>query len=224
MIVSGVVLAGGASRRFGSDKLAAPIDGVPLLGHALRALTGIVDEIVVVIAPDRARPELGPFGRPVRFVTDPERFGGPLVGLRTGLGAARGSVVLVVGGDMPWLVPGVLRLLVDRAPAVLADAAGVSRPLPCTLDRATALVAADELLAVGERRLRALLARLEAVALARADWQGEDPGALTLVDIDERRDLSQNERDPDPAIGVSWEEEPGPVREEGDRRSRSNRA
>ena len=211
MIVSGIVLAGGASRRFGGDKLAEPINGVTLLEHAVQALAGIVDEIVVVTAPGRAPPALGPLGRPVHFVTDPERFGGPLVGVRTGLGAARGSVVLVVGGDMPSLVPDVLRLLVDRAPAVLADGAGVIRPLPCALDRTKALLAADELLAAGERRLRALLTRLGTVTLARTDWQDEDPGGWTLVDIDERRDLPRNERDPDLAIGVSREEEP-PVR------------
>jgi molybdopterin-guanine dinucleotide biosynthesis protein A len=191
VILSGIVLAGGASRRFGGDKLAEPIDGVALLQHALQALAGVVDETVVVIAPDRAPPRLGASdpGRRVRYVADPEPFGGPLVGVRTGLRAAHGSIVLVVGGDMPSLVPGVLRLLVARAPAALADAAGVARPLPCALDRALALAAADELLAGGERRLRALLGRLATVALARTAWQAEDPDGLTLVDIDARSDL-----------------------------------
>jgi molybdopterin-guanine dinucleotide biosynthesis protein A len=226
VIRSGVVLAGGASRRFGTDKLAEPIDGVSLLGLAVRALAGLVEEIVVVVAPDRPPPSLGPNdpGRQVRFVADPERFGGPLVGVRTGLAAARGSIVLVVGGDMPSLVPALLVLLLDRAPAALADPAGVLRPLPCALERTAGLAAADELLAGGERRLRALLARLGTAALPWTDWRAEDPGGLTLVDIDVRSDLPRKSRDPDLSIGVPREEEPGPVGEEEDRGSRGNRA
>jgi molybdopterin-guanine dinucleotide biosynthesis protein A len=212
MTVSGIVLAGGASRRFGRDKLAESIDGITLLERAIRALTGIVDEVVVVIAPDRAAAIPGPPmpGPVIRYVHDPEPFGGPLVGLRAGLLAAAGSTVLVVGGDMPFMVPGVLRLLVDAAPAALADAAGVLRPLPCALDRATALPAADELLAGGERRLRALLTRLGTMSLARAEWHSQDPGGLSLVDIDEPGDLPRKPRDPDLSAGVSQEEEPGP--------------
>jgi len=76
--VSGIVLAGGASRRFGRDKLVEPIDGIPLLERAVLALAGLVEEVVVVIGPDRAAPHLGSIGRPVRYARDPEPFGGPL--------------------------------------------------------------------------------------------------------------------------------------------------
>jgi len=187
--VSGIVLAGGASRRFGRDKLVEPIDGITLLERAVLALAGVVDEVVVVIGPDGAAAQLRSVDRPVRYARDPEPFGGPLVALRTGLAATRGPIVVVVGGDMPWLVPGVLGLLVDRVPAALVDPAGMLRPLPCALDRAAALVAVDELLAGGERRLRAVLARVGSSALPWADWQVLDPGGLTLVDIDEPGDL-----------------------------------
>jgi len=192
---SGIVLAGGASRRFGGDKLAEPIAGVSLLSHAVRALGGIVDEIVVVVAPDQAPPTIDAAagGPPVRLARDPEAFGGPLVGLRTGLAAAQGATVIVVGGDMPSLVPAVLELLLRPSPrvlaAALADEAGRLRPLPCALDRAAALALADELLAGGERRLRALLTGLGTVPLPRAEWATIDPAGLTLRDVDERSDL-----------------------------------
>ena len=187
---SGIVLAGGASRRFGGDKLAEPIAGFSLLERSVGALAGLVDEIVVVLAPDRAEPDLRTGGATaIRYVADPEPFGGPLVGLRTGLGAARGSTVLVVGGDMPSMRPAVLEQLLRRAPAALADQAGVLRPLPCALSRDLARAAAEVLLNGGERRLRALLAELGTAALPWVEWQSNDPDALTLVDIDERSDL-----------------------------------
>jgi molybdenum cofactor guanylyltransferase len=70
MSVLGVVIAGGRSSRFGSDKALALLDGQPLIAHALAALRPHVDALAVagraltgVIAiPDRPAPGLGPMG------------------------------------------------------------------------------------------------------------------------------------------------------------------
>jgi molybdopterin-guanine dinucleotide biosynthesis protein A len=193
---SAIVLAGGASRRFGSDKLVARIDGATLVERSISALADLVDEIVVVIAPGREAPQLAPSGpvAPIRFVTDVVPFGGPLVGLRTGLAAAAGERVLVIGGDMPSLVPAVLALLLGRPPAALADSTGALRPLPCSLERQAALESAEALLAGGERRLRALLATVATTAVPWPDWQALDPAGLSLIDIDVPGDLHRTPR------------------------------
>ena len=217
--VSGIVLAGGASRRFGADKLAAVIDGVTLLDLAVQSLSGIVGEIVVVVAPGRPLPDIGPaidrgeaggHLAELRLATDPEPFGGPLVGLRSGLLAARGSRVIVIGGDMPSVVPAVLVLLGERAPAALADDEGILRPLPCALDRAPALTVAERLLGGGERRLRTLLAELGVEPIPRAEWAPADPAGASLLDVDEPADLPGSSRAPTSRSGPWREEEPGP--------------
>jgi molybdopterin-guanine dinucleotide biosynthesis protein A len=141
------------------------------------------------------------------------KFEGPLAGIHTGLAAARGSKVVVVGGDMPSMVPSVLALLVERVPAALADDTGVLRPLPVALQRTTALALAERLLIRGERRLRALLTELGTVAVPRSEWAAEDPEGLTLVDIDEPADLTDfklKRQGSDLAIGALRREEPGP--------------
>ena len=69
-IALGAVLAGGESRRFGSDKALAMLDGVPLIDHAARALSGHVERVVIIgrehgewqSAPDRPDTSLGPLG------------------------------------------------------------------------------------------------------------------------------------------------------------------
>jgi molybdopterin-guanine dinucleotide biosynthesis protein A len=210
--VVAIVLAGGASSRFGSDKLAAPLDGRPLLHHALEAVAAVAGRIVVVIAPEAPAPSV-PEALAARVVVarDAAAHGGPLAGLATGLAAdataggdgarrtagAEGParLALVVGGDMPTLVPAVLRLLVDRLAADPSRAAmtlATSRPapLPMAVRPAAARAAIEAILASGGRR--SLLALLEAVPSAAApgdDWRRLDPTAATLRDIDTPADL-----------------------------------
>jgi molybdopterin-guanine dinucleotide biosynthesis protein A len=107
---AGIVLAGGRSRRFGGDKLAAALpDGRPLLRHAVQAVAAACATVVVVLGPDTPDPDWMPDG--VRIAHDAEPFGGPLAGLVAGLEAIDDEIAVVVGGDMPSLSPAVLRLL-----------------------------------------------------------------------------------------------------------------
>lgn len=190
--IGGIVLAGGRSTRFGRDKLAEPIDGRPLLDRAVRAIQDVANDVVVVVAPgaDRAVPA------GVRVVQDPRPFEGPLAGLAAGLAAlhATNDIALVVAGDMPALVPAVLRRLVvalaDGADAAqLADPAGTSRPLPIAVRREPAADAARALLDSGERRLRMLSKRLSTVTLQAGEWTVDDATAGSLRDVDRPGDL-----------------------------------
>ncbi|TMC75972.1 MAG: hypothetical protein E6J15_06595 [Chloroflexi bacterium] len=55
---SGILLAGGASRRFGRPKLTEPLDGAPLFHWPLRALLASCEDVVIVLAPDAPDPPL----------------------------------------------------------------------------------------------------------------------------------------------------------------------
>jgi molybdopterin-guanine dinucleotide biosynthesis protein A len=201
--VAGIVLAGGRSRRFGSDKLAVLLrDGRPILAHAVGALEGLCDEVVVVIAPDAPEPE----GLPpsTRIVRDPESFGGPVVGLSSGLAAVQAERVLVVGGDMPRLVPGVLGLLIqalDDQPAVDvvrleppralgADLPEVQPTLPSVFRRTAAVGVVNAALVAGDRRLRGVFERMRVGVVPEAVWRRLDPEGLTLTDVDRPQDLA----------------------------------
>jgi molybdopterin-guanine dinucleotide biosynthesis protein A len=190
---SGIVLAGGRSSRFGGDKLAAVVDGVPLLDRAIAAVGEVAGEILVVgrtggVAHDRR----------VRFVNDPAPHQGPLAGLTAGLAAASHERAVVVAGDMPFLDPAVLRMLLadlgDIASGPEAVALGLGpthspQPLPIAvrrsiLDRAAATVAG------GERSLGQFVARLRLHVIPEPAWRAADPAARSLVDIDVFSDLS----------------------------------
>jgi len=190
--IGAIVLAGGRSSRFGRDKLEEPIDGRPLLDHAIEAVRAVATDIVVVAAPD-ANPDL-PDG--VRLAHDPVAYEGPLAGLAAGLAALDPAVdrLIVVAGDMPTLVPAVLRRLLDTV-ASGPDAAVLGRdgdtpPLPLALRRRRAQAAVGPLLDAGERRLRAVPQALETEVIPEARWRLDDPAAATLRDIDTPGDLS----------------------------------
>jgi len=194
-----IVLAGGRSSRFGSDKLAAVVDGEPLLHRALHGVARLPasDDIILVIGADAPVPPLPPgLGACVRVVRDPEPFGGPLVGLRAGLeGLADDAIVVVVAGDMPTLRAPVLRLLVDALAAdPMVDAALLAHegpaPLPVALRAGPALRTADAALADGRRSLRSLLEAMRVARVPATAWRALDPDADTLRDIDTPADLA----------------------------------
>jgi molybdopterin-guanine dinucleotide biosynthesis protein A len=190
--VTGVVLAGGASRRFGGDKLTANLGGRPLLHHAIERLLEVCDEVVVVLPPAGDEPAV-PAG-PVVFTRDEAEHEGPLAGLAAGLAVVRTERAVVAGGDMPGLEPDVVRELLRASEetgavaAVLSDG-GDGRPLPCVIRNEPALRAARRLLAAGRRRLRDLQAEVSTVVVDEATWTALDPERRTLVDVDEPSDL-----------------------------------
>ncbi|MGR9093213.1 MAG: nucleotidyltransferase family protein, partial [Gammaproteobacteria bacterium] len=51
--IVGVLLAGGASARFGGNKLTAQVDGCAIGLLAARTLAAVTHEIIVVVPPDR---------------------------------------------------------------------------------------------------------------------------------------------------------------------------
>jgi molybdenum cofactor guanylyltransferase len=189
---SGIVLAGGRSTRFGSDKLGASLDGIPLVRRAVDALAAVTTSVIVVVPPGVERDDLP---GDVTVAHDLQEGEGPLAGLHTGLLAAvRTDQVVVAGGDMPALQPSVLRLLLDTLDEASVDASALAdgdrpRPLPMALRTWPAADAVHTLLHAGRRRLRDVLDASRTAVIDEETWTALDPGRLTLRDVDEPGDL-----------------------------------
>lgn len=184
---SGVVLAGGVSRRFGRDKRSALVDGVPLLQRAVAVVAAACDDVAVVTHPQRPIPDDVVLPGHVEVLVDDGR--GPLAGLIAGLDHARHDRVAVLGGDHPWAAPTTLIAALDRLAdrdhldAVIADD-GRAQPLVGAYRRHVATIAARRLDA-GDPRLVELLSHL---VVDRATDLPEL--ARSVADVDRPADLA----------------------------------
>ena len=115
----GVVLAGGRGRRIGGDKAVVSLAGRPLLSYPVRAMLGVLDQVVVVAKPSTVLPALGD----VAVWEEPEQPSHPLVGIAEALRRADGGWVLVCAGDMPLVPVELLASLVSLAEASESAAA-----------------------------------------------------------------------------------------------------
>ncbi len=189
--IGAIVLAGGRSSRFGGDKLAELIDGLPMLDRAVGAVQAVASDVVVVVAPDAVRAV--PAG--ARLIHDTDAFQGPLAGLAVGLAALEPDIdrAIIVGGDMPFMVPPVLRVLIDSlgdgVTGAILGGLGERDLLPMAVDRHAAGAAAAAILTTGERRLGLLRNSLQFRLLPEATWRVLDVAGATRRDIDTPFDL-----------------------------------
>jgi molybdenum cofactor cytidylyltransferase len=125
MAIHGIVLAAGASHRFGQNKLLIPLGGHAVLYHALQAaLTAPLDPVILVLGYecDKALQALEELrGSPkLRVLKNSHWAQGRAESLKLGLAAvpahAPGAVVLL--GDMPLVTPA---LIARVAQAFLRD-------------------------------------------------------------------------------------------------------
>jgi len=189
----GVLLAGGAARRFrGMPKGLALVDGIRIADRALAALRGATDRQVVVANDPRA----ARWFPTVPIVQDAEEGLGPLHGLRTALASAEDAPVLVVAWDMPFVTASLLSTLRaegERGATAAVPVAGTPpRPEPlCAYYAAGALATCDALLGRGERRAAALLEALPGAITVGANALAMlgDPARL-LLSVDTLEDLA----------------------------------
>jgi molybdenum cofactor cytidylyltransferase len=186
-VIAGIVLAAGAARRFGSQKLLAPVGGVPLVRRTVEGLLeASLDEVIVVVGSDAVAVGEALVGLSVRTVTNAAYATGMSSSLRAGLASLLPATdaALVALADQPGVAHVVNRLVeryhVDR-PAIVAPLyRGAQRGNPVLFDRSLF----DELRAVaGDEGGRSVVAR-DPLRVALVEFAEEMPG-----DIDTPSDL-----------------------------------
>lgn len=113
-----MLLVGGASRRFGSPKALAEVDGETLADRGRRVLAAACEEVLVV----------GKAGElPFDVIDDAAEVRAPIAGVVAGLKAAANDVVVFLPVDCPRVTPELLRALGDACRDAAVPQTG---PLP----------------------------------------------------------------------------------------------
>ncbi len=100
--LSGIVLAGGLSRRLGRDKAVEPFGDEPLIARVIGRLSTLTNETVVVVNNEARGAEL-PLPDEARVAVDIYPESGSLGGIFSGLTAANNDWGFIVACDMPFL-------------------------------------------------------------------------------------------------------------------------
>ncbi len=184
-MVTGAVLAGGASRRFGRNKALEPFGEKRLIDHCVESLRQHCDPVLVVAN------DLSPY-HDVRatLVRDVIPHQGPLVGIYTALLFSPRQWVLVKATDMPFWVPELVALLFEAregVDVVVPMVADRYEPL-LALYRRRCLPAIAATLQGERRRIIDFFRNVKVRAISEIEWRSADPEGLSFSNMNTPED------------------------------------
>jgi len=174
--VTAAILAGGASSRMGTNKALLLVDGVPIISRTYQILARLFREVIIVTN----MPEEYAF-IPCRKVPDIHPGYGSIAGLQSALAHSTFSRTFVTACDMPYLNPGLIRLLCtvdETADAVVPlNSEGLREPLHAVYARSS-LPAIDTAIAANDRSILHILDHVQ-TRLVGQDETGNTAGDST---------------------------------------------
>ncbi|MDP6422230.1 MAG: molybdenum cofactor guanylyltransferase [SAR202 cluster bacterium] len=199
--ITGVVLAGGMSRRLGRNKALEQVAGRPLISRVLDSLAEVADQAVVVFGDTDRSDE---FGLPswAHGVLDVYPGKGALGGIYSGLNASRTDWCIVVACDMPFLNLRLLDLLLDNRDgydAVIPYLDDRPEPTHAAYSR-TCLPHIENRLDLDQLKIASFFGDVRINRFPQSEVEAIDPDRLsffnvnTQADLDRARTLAASER------------------------------
>ncbi|MEM1563073.1 MAG: molybdenum cofactor guanylyltransferase [Candidatus Bathyarchaeia archaeon] len=196
---SAIVLAGGASKRFGYDKGLAPLAGKPLIMHVLDALDNIVEEKIIVVSSEKQAEKITKILKlDVKIAIDQSKFQSPLVGALTGFKEARGEYALLLPCDTPLVSREILSLILElcmgKNAVVPRWPNGYIEPLHAAYRVKPALEATEATLKEAKLDLRSMVERLRNIRyVSTLVFQQFDPKLKMFFNVNTPLDLKKAE-------------------------------
>ena len=193
--VTGVILAGGKSRRMGENKALMRLGDDSLIGHVIRRMRLITDELLLVTNNPFEYTHLG-----VPMHGDILPGTGALGGIYTGLMHASHDAVLCVACDSPFLEPKLLAYLVSvlgEYDAVMPETFAHHNDTQITLQTLCAayskrcLPIIELMLRESELRVHALQERAYLNRISSEIWKAFDPKGMSFLNINTPEDFER---------------------------------
>lgn len=186
--VTGVLLAGGKSRRMGEDKRYLVVGEQTLLERGLAVLRSIFQEVLVVIAQDSP-----PLDIDARVVRDLVPDCGSLGGVYTGLAEATTPYIFVVACDMPFLDPVVIAQFTSRrasADIVMAKLAARVHPMHALYSK-RCLPVVEQMVRARQLKIQEMVSHPSLLVryVTEADLRTIDPSGRSFQNVNTPADL-----------------------------------
>ncbi len=185
-MITGVVLAGGTSSRYGRNKALDEFHGERLVDRCVAQLSHHTRQVMLIAN------DLSPYySTKATLVQDilPQR--GPLGGILTALVFSPHDWVFVKAADMPFLSPGLFPLMMELMGAhdvVVPVNNGHYEPLLALYHR-RCLAAVLRTLQREEHRVVASYKKLKVRVMTEKHWQRVDPEGISFRNINTRHDM-----------------------------------
>ena len=190
--MTGIVLAGGASRRLRCRKATLELHERPVIETVCQKVRTVCTDLLVV-----SSEPIDGLDSNVRIVSDLRPGCGPLGGIHTGLHYTTSPYALVVACDMPFLSEPLLRYMVDQSSrgydVIVPRIGEFIEPLHAVYARSL-LARAEKLLDAGERRVRMLFDGAAVHEIDAATVRRFDPELLSFFNLNTRADLARARR------------------------------
>ncbi len=190
MNVTGVILAGGKSRRMGEDKRFLQVGEATLLDRAVSVMAKLFPEVLIVIAQDSLPLTVTGYMVYRDLIADC----GSLGGLYTGLARATEKRIFVVACDMPFLNPGMIQWFVDRDPGadiVMARLPTGLQPLHALYSK-RALPVLERMATTHALKIQQIVSEpsLRTTVVLPAEWGERDALAQSFQNVNTPADLA----------------------------------
>jgi Molybdopterin-guanine dinucleotide biosynthesis protein A len=166
--MTGVILAGGSSRRMGSNKALLKLDGMTMIEKVYQIVSSLFDDVVLVTN----HPEEYSF-IPCRKIPDIYQEYGSIAGLHAALTTTTTNRIFLAGCDMPLLNRELIRLLAQTSPeadaVVPLNSAGLLEPLHAVYAKSS-LSAVSEMMEAGEKSILRLFDKITTTVLPPAAY------------------------------------------------------
>ena len=193
--VTGVILAGGKSRRMGENKALMQLGDDSLIGHVIHRMQNVTDELLLITNSPTEYAHLG-----VSMHGDIFPDTGALGGIYTGLTYASHDAVLCIACDSPFLEPKLLTYLVSilsEYDAVMPETFTHHNDTQTTLQTLCAIYSKRclpiiaSMLRESELRVHALAERAHIKRISPEIWQAFDPDGISFFNINTPEDFER---------------------------------
>ncbi len=186
--VTGVLLAGGKSRRMGQDKRFLELGQQTLFARSLAVLRTVFQAVLIVIAQDSE-----PIESDVPVLRDLVPNCGSLGGLYTGLHASTTPFVFAVACDMPFLSAQAVEFMVamkEQADVVMVRRDTGLQPLHALYGK-RCLPSMEEMIRNGELKIQRIVERstLATRIVTEAELSRVDPDGRSFLNVNTPADL-----------------------------------